>query len=120
MAKEFLYEEHVAEINQLADELPDIIDYDEWSAREYGSTDVDYTWTAFNLLKAGYRKTKNTRLYNYAMEHIESIAEEQLCCTSSSGNGPWIWITGDLIAFDNYSDALKHQIAYLLEEDDEE
>lgn len=54
--KEFLIEEHTEEIAQLEKELHELIDYDEWSAREYGETKVDYYWTAFNLLKAGYRK----------------------------------------------------------------
>ena len=44
------------EIEQLEKELYNLIDYDEWSAREYGDTRVDYYWTAFNLIKAGYRK----------------------------------------------------------------
>ena len=56
MAKEFLIEEHSSEIALLEQELHELIDYDEWSAREYGETNVDYYWTAFNLLKAGYRK----------------------------------------------------------------
>ena len=122
MTKEFLYEEHVEEINQLADKLPDIIDYDEWSAREYGSTDVDYTWTAFNLLKAGYKKTKNTRLYNYAMEHIKDIAEDCIDSFAIPNGDSYIhlWVTEDSIAFDDYKEALEHQIEYLLKEDDEE
>ena len=56
MEKEFLIDEHQEEILQLEKELHELIDYDEWSAREYGETNVDYYWTAFNLLKAGYRK----------------------------------------------------------------
>lgn len=56
MEKEFLLEEHKEEIDQLAKELFNLIDYDEWSAREYGEHRVDYYWTAVNLLKAGYRK----------------------------------------------------------------
>lgn len=55
MANDFLTE-HMEEIRQLEEELYHLIDYDEWSAREYGSTEVDYYWTAFNLIKAGYRK----------------------------------------------------------------
>lgn len=56
MSKEFLIEEHEEEIKQLEKELYNLIDYDEWCAREYGDTRVDYYWTAFNLIKAGYRK----------------------------------------------------------------
>lgn len=33
-----------------------IIDYDEWSAREYGTIEVDNHSTALNLYNAGYRK----------------------------------------------------------------
>lgn len=56
MEKEFLIEEHAEEINQLYQELQELIDYDEWAGREYGETKVDYYWTAFNIIKAGYRK----------------------------------------------------------------
>ena len=56
MQKEFLIDENQEEILQLAEELKKLIDYDEWSAREYGEERVDYYWTAINLLKAGYRK----------------------------------------------------------------
>ena len=56
MGKEFLIEEHAEEINQLYHELQELIDYDEWAGREYGETKVDYYWTAFNIIKAGYRK----------------------------------------------------------------
>lgn len=56
MAKEFLIDEHQEEIMQLEKELHELIDYDEWSSRELGVDMVDYYWTAFNLLKAGYRK----------------------------------------------------------------
>ena len=122
MAKKFLYEEHVEEISQLADELPDIIDYDEWSAREYGSKDVDYERTAFNLIKAGYKKAKNTRLYNYALKHIEELADEQLSPWAIPDGNKYIhiWLTTDGMEFMNYQEALDHQIEYLLEEDDEE
>ena len=54
--KEFLIDEHAEEIAQLEEELYELIGYDEWSAREYGETKVDYYRTACNLLKAGYRK----------------------------------------------------------------
>lgn len=56
MEKEFLIDEHQEEILQLEKELLELIDYDEWATREYGEEKVDYYWTAFNLLKAGYRK----------------------------------------------------------------
>lgn len=56
MEKVFLLDEHKEEIAQLEKELQSLIDYDEWSAREYGDTRVDYYTTAINLLKAGYRK----------------------------------------------------------------
>ncbi len=59
MAKEFLIEEHLEEIKKLEEELNNIISYDEWSAREYGETRVDYYWTAINLLEAGYRKVED-------------------------------------------------------------
>ena len=54
--KEFVIEDHKEEINQLEKELRKLIDYDEWSAIEFGENKVDYYWTAVNLLKAGYRK----------------------------------------------------------------
>ena len=47
------------EIWTIANELEDIIDYDEWSAREYGETKVDTFGTAYRLYEAGYRKVKN-------------------------------------------------------------
>ena len=56
MEKEFLIDEHSSEIALLEQELYELIDYDEWSAREYGEERVDYYQTAVNLLKAGYRK----------------------------------------------------------------
>lgn len=56
--KEFLWEDYKEEINQLAKELYDLIDYDEWAGREYGVTRVDHYWTAFNLIKAGYHKRR--------------------------------------------------------------
>jgi hypothetical protein len=57
MTNDFLTE-HMEEIRQLEEELYSLIDYDEWSAREYGSTEIDYYWTAYNLIKAGYRKVE--------------------------------------------------------------
>ena len=56
MEEVFLIDEHAEEIMQLEKELYKLISYDEWSARECGDTRVDYYWTAFNLIKAGYRK----------------------------------------------------------------
>lgn len=56
MEKEFLIDEHQEEILKLEQELRELISYDEWSAIEYGEEKVDYYWTAFNLLKAGYKK----------------------------------------------------------------
>jgi hypothetical protein len=56
MKDEFDLNKHKEEISQLEKELHKLIDFDEWSALEYGETKVDYYWTAINLLKAGYRK----------------------------------------------------------------
>lgn len=56
MAKEFLIEEHQEEILKLEKELHELIDYYEFYSMAYGEEKVDYYWTAFNLLKAGYRK----------------------------------------------------------------
>lgn len=56
MSKEFLIDEHREEIAQLEEELHKLIEYDEWSAREFGEERVDYYWTAVNMLMAGYRK----------------------------------------------------------------
>lgn len=44
------------QIKEMARDLQDCIDYDEWAAREYGETYVDYDSTAFNMVKLGYRK----------------------------------------------------------------
>lgn len=46
------------EILEINNDLEKIIDYDEWSAREYGEDRVDYYGTAINLYNAGYRKVK--------------------------------------------------------------
>lgn len=59
MEKEFSICEHSEEIAQLEKDLTELIDFDEWSVREYGCTWVDYYQTAVNLLKAGYRKVEN-------------------------------------------------------------
>lgn len=56
MKDEFDLNKHKEEISQLEKELHKLIDFDEWSALEYGETKVDYYWTAINLLKAGYKK----------------------------------------------------------------
>ena len=52
-------DERQKEIWNIANELDNIIDYDEWSAREYGETKVDTFGTAYRLYEAGYRKVKN-------------------------------------------------------------
>lgn len=52
-------DERQKEIWAIANELDDIIDYDEWSAREYGETKVDTFGTAYRLYEKGYRKVKN-------------------------------------------------------------
>ncbi len=44
------------QIEEMAKDLQDCIDYDEWAAREYGETYVDYDSTAFNMVKLGYSK----------------------------------------------------------------
>lgn len=59
MEKEFLIDEHKEEIAKLEEELTRLIDIDEWAAREYGDTRIDYYWTAVNILRAGYRKVEN-------------------------------------------------------------
>lgn len=51
-------EEMILEIEK---DLQEIIDYDEWAAREYGDTRVDLYSTAINLYKAGYRKVKTKK-----------------------------------------------------------
>ena len=43
-------------LNKMGDDLDEIIDYDEWAAREFGETRVDTWYTAKNLYNAGYRK----------------------------------------------------------------
>lgn len=53
-------EERNKEILSISNELGDIIDYDEWSAREYGETKVDTFGTAWRLYEAGYRKVKDS------------------------------------------------------------
>ena len=48
-------------ILEIESDLREIIDYDEWAAREYGDTKVDLYSTAINLYKAGYRKVKSKK-----------------------------------------------------------
>ena len=43
-------------IEEMYRDLQECIDYDEWSAREYGETEVDFDTTARNLVEKGYRK----------------------------------------------------------------
>ena len=56
MEKEFLLSGQQAEIAQLEEELHKFIEFDEWSAREYGIESLDYHETAVNMIRAGYRK----------------------------------------------------------------
>ena len=53
-------EERNKEISAIAEDLQNLIDYDEWAAREYGETKVDIYITAMNLYNAGYRKVIST------------------------------------------------------------
>lgn len=41
------------EIEEMAKVLKNCIEYDEWEAREYGQTEVDFDTTAYNLFNAG-------------------------------------------------------------------
>lgn len=66
------------EVLELSNELDKLISYDEWAAREYGSTSVDHYDTAYNLIKAGYRK--RTRKF-FDIETREIITEEVLAET---------------------------------------
>ena len=63
------------EVLELSNELDKLISYDEWAAREYGSTSVDCYDTAYNLIKAGYRK--RTRMF-FDIETMEVITEDVL------------------------------------------
>lgn len=45
-----------ATLMEMDKDLHNIVDYDEWAAREYGQTSVDYYGTAISLYAAGYRK----------------------------------------------------------------
>ena len=48
-------------ILEIEKDLREIIDYDEWAAREYGEERVDLYSTAINLYMAGYRKIKSKK-----------------------------------------------------------
>ena len=48
-------------ILEIEADLREIIDYDEWAAREYGEERVDLYSTAINLYNAGYRKKKSKK-----------------------------------------------------------
>ena len=48
-------------ILEIESDLREIIDYDEWAAREYGEERVDLYSTAINLYMAGYRKVKSKK-----------------------------------------------------------
>lgn len=48
-------------ILEIYKDLEQIIDYDEWAAREYGEERVDLYSTACNLYNAGYRKVKTKK-----------------------------------------------------------
>ena len=48
-------------ILEIEADLREIIDYDEWAAREYGEERVDLYSTAMNLYNAGYRKVKKDK-----------------------------------------------------------
>ena len=51
-------------IQEIEADLREIIDYDEWAAREYGEEKVDLYSTAINLYNAGYRKIKSNKKEN--------------------------------------------------------
>lgn len=63
------------EVLELSNELEELISYDEWAAREYGSTSVDHYDTAYNLIKAGYRK--RARMF-FDTEHRQILTETEL------------------------------------------
>ena len=48
-------------ILEIEADLREIIDYDEWAAREYGEERVDLYSTAINLYNAGYRKVNSKK-----------------------------------------------------------
>ncbi len=61
MTEEERKEYHKA-IQEIDDDLQKIISFDEWSAREYGETSVDYYYSALCLYQAGYRKVKDVKM----------------------------------------------------------
>lgn len=73
--KEPSEEEFQQEVWELSNELDKLISYDEWAGREYGETRVDHYDTAFNLIKAGYRKAKRKF---FDIETREIITEDVL------------------------------------------
>jgi hypothetical protein len=60
------------------------------------------------------------RLYRIATENINKIAEEMLETVYYSNYGEKRWYTLDGKEFANKLEAIKHQIDYLLEEDNNE
>ena len=48
-------------ILEIEKDLQNLIDFDEWTAREYGEDRVDLYSTAINLYNAGYRKVKSNK-----------------------------------------------------------
>ncbi len=46
------------EVLLVTNDLREVISYDEWSAREYGETQVDFDWTARKLIDKGYHKQR--------------------------------------------------------------
>lgn len=49
-------EQYNKDILEMDKELQEIISFDEWAAREYGETSIDYYSTAQNLYEKGYRR----------------------------------------------------------------
>ena len=56
MDRRFLWSEHTEEIAQLEKELSELISYDKQPTDEGEEVKIDYYWTAFNLIKAGYHR----------------------------------------------------------------
>lgn len=52
----FLWGDQMENIAQLEKELSELISYDEQLTDEGKEVKVDYYWTAFNLIKAGYHR----------------------------------------------------------------
>lgn len=82
------------EIEEMARDLQDCIDYDEWAAREYGETYVDYDSTALNMVKLGYRKQSEgewVRRYSDNTDHLGKFKKYDgdfcsICGVLGSGN----------------------------------